>query len=231
MLADAMARALGLVLHPSAELVGIVLMTFKVSGGALFIATALGLPMGAALALGRFPLRGAVLSVLNAMMGLPPVVVGLVVYLLLSRSGLFGFMSLLYTPSAMVIAQCVLALPIVSALTVSAVTSVDPSVRLTAQSLGATPAQVTLTIIREARFGILAAIIAALGRVMAEVGAILIVGGNIKGYTRVMTSTIAMETDKGDFTLAIALGMILLSISVIINIALHALQRHGRRSA
>ena len=225
---DAFMSAFALLLSPNAELAGIVLRTLKVSGAALVFASALGVPMGAALALNRFPLRGAALSILNAFMGLPPVVVGLVVYLMLSRSGPLGFMSLLYSPGAMVIAQFLLALPIVAALTVSAVAGVDPSIGLAARTLGATPLQRTIRIIAEARYGILAAVIAALGRVMAEVGAILIVGGNIKGHTRVMTTAIAMETDKGDFTLALALGIILLLIAITVNVLLHSVQARGK---
>jgi tungstate transport system permease protein len=160
-------------------------------------------------------------------MGLPPVVVGLFVYLLLSRSGPLGFMGLLYTPSAMIIAQTVLAFPIVTALCHSAVVRVDPIIRQAAATLGATPYQVTIKVIREARYGILSAIITAFGRVMAEVGAILIVGGNIAGYTRVMTTTIALETDKGNFELALGLGVILLVISLVINTILHVVQRKG----
>jgi len=160
-------------------------------------------------------------------MGLPPVVVGLFVYLLLSRSGPFGFMALLYTPIAMIIAQTILAFPIVTSLSHSAIISVDPIIKQASMTLGATPFQVALTIIREARYGIMSAIIAAFGRVMAEVGAILIVGGNIAGFTRVMTTTIALETDKGNFELALALGIILLSISLGINSALHLIQKKG----
>jgi tungstate transport system permease protein len=161
-------------------------------------------------------------------MGIPPVVVGLFVYLLLSRSGPLGFMGLLYTPSAMVIAQTILAFPIVVSLCHSALISVDPIIRHSAVTLGATSSQVTITVIKEARYGLMAGIIAALGRVMAEVGAILIVGGNIAGYTRVMTTTIALETDKGNFELALALGIILLLISFIINMVLHLFQKKGK---
>jgi tungstate transport system permease protein len=158
-------------------------------------------------------------------MGLPPVVVGLFIYILLSRSGPLGFMGLLYSPGAMVIAQFVLALPIVAALTHSAMVGVKPQVAQTARTLGATSRQVTRAVVREARYGIMSASVAGLGRVLAEVGSILIVGGNIAGLTRVMTTTIALETDKGEFTLALALGIILLSMSLGINMALHLLQR------
>jgi tungstate transport system permease protein len=136
-------------------------------------------------------------------------------------------MGLLYSPTAMVVAQTILALPIVTALCHSAIVNIDPIIRLSARTLGATPGQETIAVIREARYGILSAVIAAFGRVMAEVGAILIVGGNIAGYTRVMTTTIALETDKGNFELALALGIILLAISFTINSLLHFVQRKG----
>lgn len=220
-------KAFGLIVHLDAELIGIILLTFEVSGVALLLSVVGGVPTGAVTGLARFPGRGFVISVMNTLTGLPPVVVGLFVYLLLSRSGPLGFMGLLYTPPAMVIAQTVLALPIVAALCHSAVVAVDQAVRQAAVSLGATPFQTIMTIIREARYGILSAVIAAFGRVMAEVGAILIVGGNIAGSTRVMTTTIALETDKGNFELALALGIVLLALSFLINAVLHIVQRSG----
>lgn len=220
-------RASSLILHLNAELFAIILLSVKVSGTALVISTLLGLPLGAFLGFKKFPLKGLMISMLNTFMGLPPVVVGLFVYLLLSRSGPFGFMALLYTPTAMIIAQSILAFPIVTSLSHSAILSVDPIIKQASLALGATPFQASLTIIREARYGIMSAIIAAFGRVMAEVGAILIVGGNIAGFTRVMTTTIALETDKGNFELALALGIILLSISLLINLTLHAVQKRG----
>ncbi len=226
-LLDALAQAVGLLLSPTRELTSIVLRTLMVSGGALFLSALFGLPIGALVALRRFPLRNFLSSSLNAMMGLPPVVAGLFLYVLLSRSGPLGFMGLLYTPSAMVLAQFVLALPLVAALSASAIRSVDPSISLAARALGATPPQATIAVIKEARLGILSATMAAFGRVMAEVGAVLMVGGNIAGYTRVMTTTIALETDKGDFSLALALGIILLMISMALNISVHYLQRRG----
>ncbi len=226
-IAQGFIRAVELILHLNPELIGIIFLSLKVSGLALIIATILGLPTGAMLGLTRFPGRGLVVSTINTFMGLPPVVVGLFVYLLLSRRGPLGFLGLLYTPSAMVIAQTILAVPIVTALCHTAIVNVDPIIRLAARTLGATSLQETVALIREARYGILSAIIAAFGRVMAEVGSILIVGGNIAGYTRVMTTTIALETDKGNFELALALGIILLTISFIINAALHVVQRKG----
>ncbi len=226
-LTESLRTAFSLIVHLDRELLGIILLSLKVSGSALIIATLLGLPLAAFLGFNKFPLKGFFISVLHTFMGLPPVVVGLFVYLLLSRSGPLGFLALLYTPSAMVIAQSILALPIVASLSYSAIVGVDPIIAQAARTLGATPYQVSLTIIKEARFGIMSGVIAAFGRVMAEVGAILIVGGNIAGFTRVMTTTIALETDKGNFDLALALGIILLTISMVINFALHALQKKG----
>jgi tungstate transport system permease protein len=226
-LVEGFRNAFYLIVHLDRELLGIIFLTIKVSGLALLSATLVGLPIGAAVGLRKFPLRGLAISLLNSFMGLPPVVVGLFLYILLSRSGPLGFMGLLYSPTAMVAAQFVLALPIVSALSHSAIVNVEPSIKLTAQTLGATPRQVTAAVIYEARYGIFSAVIAAMGRVMAEVGAILIVGGNIAGYTRVMTTTIALETDKGNFELALALGIILLGLSMIINMALHTVQKRA----
>ncbi len=210
------------------ELLSIILLSLQVSGSALVIATLLGLPLGAALAWRRVPLRGLVISLLNTGMGLPPVVAGLFLYLFLSRSGPLGSLGLLYTPAAMIIVQAILACPIVASLSHAAIVRVDPVIRQAAITLGATPLQEVLTVIREARYGIMAGVMAGLGRVMAEVGAVIIVGGNIAGYTRVMTTTIALETDKGNFELAIALGLILLVISLTINLGLRFLQRLGR---
>jgi tungstate transport system permease protein len=220
-------RALFLILNLDRELLNIILLSLKVSGTALIISTVLGLPVGAITGLKKFSGRGILMTILNTSMGLPPVVVGLFVYLLLSRRGPLGFMALLYSPTAMIIAQSILAFPIVAALSHSAIIKIDPLIKRASLTLGATPFQVTTAMVREARYGIMAGIIAALGRVMAEVGAIIIVGGNIAGYTRVMTTTIALETDKGNFELALALGIILLMISFVINMALYFIQRKG----
>jgi tungstate transport system permease protein len=217
-----------LILTINPELFQIILLSVQVSGSALVLAALLGLPLGAALAWGRVPLRGLVLSLMNTGMGLPPVVAGLFLYLFLSRSGPLGALGLLYTPTAMVIVQTILAVPIVVSLSHAAIVRVDPVIRQAAITLGATHCQEVLTVIREARYGIMAGVMAGLGRVMAEVGAVIIVGGNIAGYTRVMTTTIALETDKGDFELAIALGIILLLISFGINVGIRFFQRVGR---
>jgi tungstate transport system permease protein len=224
---EGFSKAFYLILNLNPELIGIIFLSLKVSGFALILATMFGLPLGALTGLKKFRGRGTLITLLNTFMGLPPVVVGLFLYLILSRQGPFGFMALLYSPSAMIIAQTILAFPIVAALSHTAIIKVDPILKQAAVTLGATRSQITLTIIREARYGIMSAVIAAFGRVMAEVGAILIVGGNIAGYTRVMTTTIALETDKGNFELALALGIILLIISSVINMTLYLIQRKG----
>lgn len=220
--------AFQLITHLNPELLRIILLSLEVSGLALVAATVLGLPLGALLALKPFPFRGLLLSLLNTGMGLPPVVVGLFLYLILSRSGPLGFMALLYSPTAMIIGQAILAFPIVTSLAHAAIVGVDPVIRLAAQTLGATPWQEAATVVREARYGVGAAVIAGFGRVSAEVGLVLMVGGNIAHYTRVMTTTIALETDKGNFDLGIALGLILLTLSLMVNLALRAVQRRGR---
>jgi tungstate transport system permease protein len=230
-LAESFKTAFSLIIGLNAELLGIILLSLKVSGSALIIATLIGLPLAALLGFRRFRLKGMIISILHTFMGLPPVVVGLLVYLFLSRSGPLGFLALLYTPSAMIVAQSILAFPIVAALSHSAIVGVNPIITQASMTLGATPYQVSMTIIREARYGIMSGIIAAFGRVMAEVGAILIVGGNIAGFTRVMTTTIALETDKGNFELALALGIILLTISLVINSAVHIVQQKGTTGA
>jgi len=224
---ESFSKAISLILHLDAELLGIIVLSLKVSGTALVVAALFGLPLSVLLGFRKFPFKGVVISMLNTFMGLPPVVVGLFVYLLLSRSGPLGFLALLYTPSAMIIAQSILAFPIVTSLSHSAIVAVDPIIKQASMTLGATPFQVSLAVVREAGYGIMSAIIAAFGRVMAEVGAILIVGGNIAGFTRVMTTTIALETDKGNFELALALGIILLGISLFVNFALHFVQQRG----
>ena len=220
--------AFQLITHLNPELLRIILLSLEVSGLALVAATVLGLPLGALLALKPFPFRGLLLSLLNTGMGLPPVVVGLFLYLILSRSGPLGFMALLYSPTAMIIGQAILAFPIVTSLAHAAIVGVDPVIRLAAQTLGATPWQEATTVVREARYGVGAAVIAGFGRVSAEVGLVLMVGVNIAHYTRVMTTTIALETDKGNFDLGIALGLILLTLSLMVNLALRAVQRRGR---
>jgi tungstate transport system permease protein len=218
-------KAFYLIIALDPELLNILFMSLRISGSALIIAAILGIIVGAITALRTFRFRDSLISVLHACMGLPSVLVGLLLYLILSRSGPLGFLALLYTPSAMIIAQVVLAFPIIASLSHSAITAVDPLIRQTARTLGATPLQETAAVVHEARFGIFSAAIAGFGRAISEVGAVLLVGGNIAGFTRVMTTTIALETDKGNFELAMAIGIILLAVSLTINIALYRIQR------
>ncbi len=221
---DGLIRSLSLIVSLDRDLLSIILLSLQVSGTALLMATLLGGSLGIAVGLKEFPGRRLITNVLNTFMGLPPVVVGLLVYLLLSRSGPLGFMGLLYSPTAMIIAQTILAVPIVAALSISAVSGVSPAIRDTAVSLGASRWQAARVVIHDARFAIMAAIIAGLGRVMAEVGAVMMVGGNIAGHTRVMTTAIAMDTSKGEFELAIALGIVLITLSFMLNFVLNRLQ-------
>lgn len=222
-------KAFGLILSFDKELYGIILLSLVVSGAAVLISTFLGLPLGIFTGLKEFRGKDTLITLLNTFMGLPPVVVGLFVYLILSRSGPLGFMGLIYSPYAMVIAQVILAAPIVAALSHSSVAGVDPIIMDAARTLGATSNQLAMTVIQESRYYLVTAVIVGFGRVTAEVGAVLIVGGNIAGYTRVMTTTIALETSKGEFSIAIALGIILILISFIVNIGLHAFRKKGTR--
>jgi tungstate transport system permease protein len=220
---DNILRALG-----DPALLAVVLLTFRVTGSALLIATALGVPIGALVGLTRFPGRRLVTLVLYTGMGLPPVVVGLVVYVLLSRSGPLGPLGWLFTPSAMVAAQTIIAFPLVAALTMSAVDGVDPDLRLQVRALGATRWQTGWTMLREARVGVTAAIVAAFGGIISEVGAVMLVGGNIEGHTRVLTTAIVLSTRQGEFALAMALGLVLLLLALGANAALLQLQGRSR---
>jgi tungstate transport system permease protein len=203
----------------------VILRSLLVSGASTVLGCALGIPVGAAVGLRRFAGKRAAVAALNLGMSLPPVVVGLFVYLLLSRSGPLGFMRLLFSVPAMVVAQTILAAPLIAALTVAAVESADRRARTVALSLGASELRATLTLLGEARFAMGAAVIAGFGAVISEVGAVMMVGGNIAGHTRVMTTAIVLETGKGNFDLAIALGIILLLIAFVVNFALGFLQR------
>jgi tungstate transport system permease protein len=226
---NAFETALGLVASADAELRQIVAVSLGVSITAVFLAALIGLPLGAAIALSRFPGRSAVIVCLNALMGLPPVVVGLAVYLLLSRSGPLGALGLLFTPAAMVIAQAVLVLPIIAALTRQVVEDLWAEYGEQLISLGIGRARSVPTLLWDGRYGVLTAILAGLGRAAAEVGAILIVGGNIAGATRTMTTAIALETSKGELALALALGLILIALVLLINTAAFGLTRFAGR--
>lgn len=212
------------------KLIEIVWLSLCVSLTAVVIASVIALPLGAGLAVSRFAGRRAVIVVLNALMGLPPVVVGLVVYLLLSRAGPLGELGILFTPSAMVVAQTILILPIVAALSRQVIEDAWQEYREQLRSLGAGALTSALTLLQDARFSLVTIVLAGFGRAAAEVGAVIIVGGNIDGVTRVMTTAIALETSKGDLPLALALGVILLGLVLALNASAYwvkeAAQRH-----
>ncbi|HEV8663365.1 MAG TPA: ABC transporter permease [Candidatus Methylomirabilis sp.] len=226
---DGLQEALQLVLTGDPEVWEITLLSLRVSGTALLIALLLGLPAAALLAFGRFPGRALFVSAVNAGMGLPPVVVGLLVTILLWRSGPLGFLEILYTPSAMILAQTIIALPIVTGLAMAALQALNPRLRLQLLALGASPVQAAALLLYEARGALLAAVMAAGGRLLAEVGAVLMVGGNIRHLTRVLTTATVLETSMGKFETAIALGLILLTLAFALNAALTAVQQRGRR--
>jgi tungstate transport system permease protein len=198
----------------------IVVKSLQVTLGALALSTLLGVPAGAWLALTRFQGKRLFTAFIYTGMGLPPVVVGLVVYLLLSRSGPLGSLSWLFTTQAMILAQFIIATPLIVGVTMSAVLAVDPALRIQLRSLGATPRQATLAILAEARTGVIVGLVAGFGSIISEVGAVMLVGGNIEGSTRVMTTAIVLETRKGNFDLALALGGILLAISFSANLVM-----------
>jgi tungstate transport system permease protein len=207
----------------------IVGLSLGVSVSAVAVATFLGMPLGASIAVTHFPGRRAVIVVLNALMGLPPVVVGLLIYLLLSRAGPLGGLGLLFTPQAMIVAQTVLVLPIIAALTRQAVEDAWQEYEEQLRSLGVTGTRAALTVLWDIRFSLVTAVLAGLGRASAEVGAVMIVGGNIDGVTRVMTTTIALETSKGDLPLALGLGLVLISIVLVLNAAASLIKDAAQR--
>jgi len=227
-----MAEGLQRVLELDRELWHIVALSLEVSLSAVLIATVLGLPLGAALAVKRFAGRRPLIVLLNALMGLPPVVVGLLIYLLLSRAGPLGELGLLFTPGAMVIAQSVLVLPIIAALARQTLEDAWREYEEQLRSLGARELEAAFTLIWDARFSLVTAVLAGLGRAAAEVGAVMIVGGNIDGVTRVMTTAIALETSKGDLPLALGLGFVLIALVLAVNAAAQlikeaAVRRYG----
>ncbi|RAU21450.1 ABC transporter permease [Paramagnetospirillum kuznetsovii] len=228
-LAAALSSAMALVTSLDPQMLVIVRLSVLVSGSAVLLAAVIGLPLGALLALSDFPGRGALVVAINACMGLPPVVVGLVVYLLLSRAGPLGEFGLLFTPSAMVAAQTVLVLPIVAALSRQVVADLWEEYGEQLRSLGASRPAVVATLLWDGRFSLLTAILAGFGRASAEVGAVMIVGGNINGVTRTMTTAIALETSKGDLALALGLGIILIGLVTAVNAAVFLLGHVARR--
>jgi tungstate transport system permease protein len=211
-----------------AELFGVVWVSLKVSCIATLFAGMMGVPLGFIISFGVFPGKRMVITGLNTLLALPTVVIGLFVYALISRKGILGPLDLLYTQKAMVIGQTLLILPVVATFTIAAVSRIDSRYRQTAMTLGANRRQTVSIIMREARFGIVAAVIAAFGRVISEVGISMMLGGNAKGFTRTMTTAMALEYDKGEFALAVALGMILLSISFGVNFMFHFIQGRVR---
>ena len=223
--------ALHLILTGDPALLAIVRLSLAISLSATLIAAIIGVPLGSLIALTQFRVRELVIVVLNALMGLPPVVVGLAVYLLLSRSGPLGSWGVLFTPLAMVIAQTILVIPIVAALTRQTIEDLWVEYRDEFAAMNVGPLQRVRTLIWDARFSLLTALLAGFGRAAAEVGAIIIVGGNIQGFTRTMTTTIALETSKGNLALAIGLGVILISVVFLINATAWAVRRTAERSS
>jgi len=206
----------------------IIYVSLKVSLSSTLIASLLGVPAGFMISFNSFRGKRAVVTVMNSLMALPTVVVGLLVYSFISRKGLLGILDLLYTQTAMVIGQVILIFPIVVSLTIAATSRVDERYRKTAMTLGAGPLQTALVVFRETRFGIIAGVIAAFGRVISEIGISMMLGGNAKGYTRTMTTAMALEYDKGEFILGVALGMVLLFISLAVNIFFNHIQGKSR---
>jgi tungstate transport system permease protein len=224
-LSEAFHAALWQIATLDPQLIEIIGLSLKVTLTAVAIATLIGFALGGVLAVYRFPGRSAVAALLNALMGLPPVVAGLIVYLLLSNAGPLGVLQLLYTPQAMIIAQVILVTPIVAALTRQACEDLLEEYRDQLRSLGASSAEVVTTLLWDGRYRLITAVLAGFGRAIAEVGAVMIVGGNIDHVTRTMTTAIALETSKGNIALALALGMILLAIALIVNVALMGIKR------
>jgi tungstate transport system permease protein len=223
-LIDSFFSALLLLWSFDPEVYFIIYVSLKVSLSSTLIASLLGVPAGFLIAFKEFRGKRLLITVLNSLLALPTVVVGLVVYAFISRRGILGILDLLYTQTAMVVGQVILIFPVVACLTIAAISRIDDRYRKTALTLGATPLQTALVVLREARFAVIAAIIAAFGRVIAEVGIAMMLGGNAKGYTRTMTTAMALEYDKGEFILGVALGIVLLLISFTMNIFFNTVQ-------
>jgi tungstate transport system permease protein len=221
-------KAFWLLVSFDPEVMGITLLSLQVSGTATLISLVLGVSVGVLLALSRFPGKKVVVSLINTGMGLPPVVVGLFVTVFLWRNGPLGFFEILYTPTAMVVAQAVIATPIVMGISLAAVQQLPAKLRLQVLALGATRLQMVWILIKEARLPLLAAVMAGFGGVISEVGASIMVGGNIKGYSRVLTTATVMETSRGNFDVAIALGIILLLLAYLVNLVLTHIQQRER---
>jgi len=229
LLIDSVISALHVLISMDAELMAVVMVSIKVSASSTCIAGLVGIPAGFFIAFESFPGKRVVITILNTLLALPTVVIGLVVYAFISRRGVFGMLDLLYTQKAIVIGQVILIVPVVTTFTIAAVSRLDERYKKTAMTLGADRLQTALTVFREARFGILAAVIAAYGRVISEVGISMMLGGNARGFTRTMTTAMALEYDKGEFVLAVALGIILLGLSFGINAVFQLLQGRSER--
>ena len=221
---DSLRSAAGLLWSVDPELLQIVGLSLKVSISSTLVAGCLGVPLGFLIGFNEFRLKRAVITVLNTLLALPTVVIGLFVYTLISRRGPLGMLDLLYTPSAMVIGQVLLILPVMTAFTVAALSRIDIRSRRTALTLGAGPLRTALVVFREARYAIVASVVAAFGRVISEIGISMMLGGNARGFTRTMTTAMALEYDKGEFVLAVALGAVLLTISLVMNVLLNYFQ-------
>lgn len=225
---EGISKAWSLIVSLDAEVLAVTLLSLKISCSATLASLFIGIPVGVFLALADFPGRRLVISLVNTGMGLPPVVVGLFVTLFLWRNGPLGFLEILYTPSAMILAQAVIATPIVTGITVASIQNLPANLKLQVQALGATRLQTVWILIREARLPLLAAVMAGFGGVISEVGASIMVGGNIKGQTRVLTTATVMETGKGNFDVAIALSLILLVLAFSVNYLLTVIQQQER---
>ena len=227
-LLDGIATALQLIVTLDAEVTHCTLVSLQVSAIAILLASLVGLPCSFLIGMYDFHGKKTVITLFNTLMAIPTVVIGLFVFSFISRQGPLGVLGLLFTPAAMVIGQFLLATPIVVALSYAAIQGIDPRVKMTALTLGARSHQVIITLLLEARFAIIAAVIAGFGRVIGEVGSAMMLGGNIRGYTRTISTAIALETSKGEFSLGLALGMILLSVALSVNIALRYLQHKSK---
>jgi tungstate transport system permease protein len=225
---DAITGAFRLIFSLDSEVFTIVLLSLRVALSATLVAAVLGIPFAYFVATREFRGKGSLITLFNTLMALPTVVVGLFCYSFLSRKGPLGFLDLLFTPSGIILGDIILAFPLIVGLTIAAVHSVDPRAKITAMSLGASPKQVSLTVLEEARFGLMAALFNGFGRVVAEVGSAMMLGGNIRGYTRTITTAIALETSKGEFAFGMALGIILLTLALTVNLTFRKLQAASR---
>lgn len=227
-LREGFTTALKLIFTLDSEVINCTLVSLKVSSIAVLLASLVALPLSFVIVINEFRGKRAVITLFDTLMAMPTVVVGLFVFSFISRQGPLGVLGLLFTPAAMIIGQFILSTPLITALSISALQGVDPRVRITALALGARSYYVTLTLMREARFAIVAAIIAGFGRIIGEVGSAMMLGGNIRGYTRTITTAIALETSKGQFSLGLALGIILLIVALSVNVILRYLQHKTR---